>query len=329
LSPFRPFFRNPHLSTLAGNFWPRRLDEARFPTRAVLYQTEPATQVLVHENRPPGPVRGEALLLHGLEGSSAGGYMVSLAQNLLEAGYAVHRVNMRGCGDTEHLTDTLYHAGLTQDLRWLAERLAGQGRGPVFLVGFSLGGNVVLKLAGEWGAAARGLAAGVCAVSTPIDLHACVRRMSARENLLYEARFITRLRARYKLRRRTRPERFPAEGLKGAWTVYDFDDRITAPHFGFGTAANYYALQSSFQYLPRIQAPTLLLQAEDDPLIPFDLFRHPSIAANPALRLHSTAHGGHLGFIARAKPRFWADPVIVRWISEVGNNQGAATVSFS
>jgi uncharacterized protein len=313
LTEFVPFFRQPHLATMAGNFWARSWPEERWPTTARLYATAPGTQVLVHENAPTGRPLGDVVMLHGLEGSSAGGYMVSMAQALLEQGFRVHRLNMRGCGDTEHLTDTLYHAGLTQDARWLVEHLSG----PVFTVGFSLGGNVVLKLAAELGRGSR--LEGVVAVSTPLDLHECVRAMGRRENLLYEARFITRLRSRYKLRHRARPDRFPAEGLKGAWTVLDFDDRITAPHFGFGNASNYYATQSSLRYLEGIQVPGLLVQAQDDPLIPFHLFEQPEVTRHPKLKLLATGHGGHLGFVARRRPRFWLDPVVTQWLASLRN----------
>jgi uncharacterized protein len=326
LRPFAPFFCNAHLSTLAGNFWRRSIDEARFPTRPVYYQTTPQTRILVHENSPAAPPLGDVLLLHGLEGSSQGGYMLSMAQQLLEAGFRTHRVNMRGCGGTEHLTDTLYHSGLTDDVRWLVEQFRDQGQAPVFVVGFSLGGNVTLKFAGEMGERAKGLVNGVVAVSTPIDLHACVRKMMTLENRIYEWRFITRLRARYKLRHCSRPERFPQEGLNGAWTVFDFDDRITAPHFGFGTAPNYYETQSALRFLPGIQVPALLIQAQDDPLIPFGIFRHENLTSNPNIRLVSTEHGGHLGFIARHKPRFWVDPLVSDWLVDLGNKTRNQTV---
>jgi predicted alpha/beta-fold hydrolase len=319
LRPFAPFFGNPHLSTLAGNFWPRFIDERRFPSRPVYYQTAPATRVLVEENAPEGAPRGEVLLLHGLEGSSRGGYMLSMAQRLLEAGFRTHRLNLRGCGGTEHLTDTLYHSGLTDDVKWLVENFRGQGRGPLFVVGFSLGGNVTLKFAGEMGDRAVDLVDGVVAVSTPIDLYACVRKMMTPENRIYEWRFVTRLRSRYAKRHRSRPERFPIEGLKGAWTVFDFDDRITAPFFGFGTAQRYYETQSSLQFLASIRVPAFLVQAKDDPLIPFDIFHHQNLQSNPRIRLEATEHGGHLGYIARDKPRFWVDPLVSDWLVDLGN----------
>ena len=132
-------------------------------------------QVLVQSQWPEGEVRGEIVLVHGLEGSGESGYMRSLSQAGLEAGFAMHRFHMRTCGGTAHLCPTLYHAGLTSDLLALLREFEKEGRAPVFLAAFSLGGNVALKLAGELGESAARLIAGVCAVSTPIDLAVCDR----------------------------------------------------------------------------------------------------------------------------------------------------------
>lgn len=320
MRPFLPFFRNPHLATIASNFWRRAIDESRFPTREVLYDTEPGTRVLVHENRPPGPVKGEVLLQHGLEGSSASGYMVSLAQALCETGFAAHRVNMRGCGGSEHLTSTLYHSGLTADLIAILRRFHDEGRGPCFLAGFSLGGNVTLKLAGELGEDARDLLTGVAAVSTPVDLHECVRRIDDRENWIYQQRFVRSLCARYRRRHASNPAGFPLDGIEKTRSIFEFDDRFTAPHFGFGNAANYYKTQSSLQFVPAIRVPTLMVQAVDDPLIPYKLFSHNGIRRNPAVRFMPVPHGGHLGFIAKNPPRFWLDPVLIHWFESLRNN---------
>lgn len=320
MRPFIPFFRNPHLLTIAGNFWSREIDEARYPTRPVVYQTEPGTRILIHEHRPLGESRGEVLLHHGLEGSSASGYMISMAQRLLEAGFTVHRINMRSCGGSEALTGTLYHSGLTQDVRAVLEQLRTAGRGPRFLVGFSLGGNVTLKFAGELGESARQLVAGVCAVSTPIDLHACVRRLGAPENAIYARRFIRSLCARYKRRHAVHPERFPLEGLDSTRTIFDFDDRFTAKAFGFGDAPNYYATQSAMRFIDGIRVPALIVQAQDDPLIPFSIYESGAVRDNPAIALVTPEHGGHLGFIAKGKPRFWLDPLVLDWIVRIRNN---------
>ena len=331
MRPFVPYFRNPHLSTLAGNYWRRNLDELRFPVQARFYDTEPGVQVLVHSQMPASDPVAQVIMVHGLEGSSAAGYARSLAQVSLEAGFAAHRFNMRSCGGTEHLSGrTLYHSGQTSDLLSVIRRLRNSTPGvPVFLAGFSLGGNVVLKLAGELGASAPDLIAGVMAVSTPIDLAACVRQLDQRSNILYARRFVSRLKERVRAKERLTPGLFDLRGLQQVRNIYEFDDRFTAQAFGFGSAGNYYATQSSNQLLERIRVPTLVVQAKDDPLIPFAVYNHPAFSSNPHLRLLATEHGGHLGFIAKTLPRFWLDEVLVNWVLEVRNKVTAGFVSYS
>jgi uncharacterized protein len=325
LRPFVPFFRNPHLLTIAGNYWRRELDERRFPVEAKLYETEPGVKVLVHSQQPRGAAVGELILVHGLEGSSGAGYARSLAQAALEAGYAVHRFNMRSCCGTEHLSGTtLYHSGQTGDLLEVVRQM--ERRVPLFLIGFSLGGNVVLKLAGELGESASELMTGVAAVSTPIDLGACAKRLGKASNLLYSRRFLSRLKNKIRLKESLHPGLFALSELDRVNTIYDFDDKFTAPAFGFGTADNYYATQSSNQFLERIRVPALLVQAKDDPLIPFDVYQHPAFEKNPFLRLMAVEHGGHIGFLARTKPRFWLDQILLGWIKEVRNKVAQGVV---
>jgi predicted alpha/beta-fold hydrolase len=314
------------LLTIAGNYWHRHLDEQRFPIQAKLYETEPGVQVLVHSQAPTGEPMAQLILVHGLEGSSAAGYARSLAQAALEAGCVTHRFNMRSCGGTEHLSGrTLYHSGQTSDLLAVIRQLPRSA--PIFLVGFSLGGNVVLKLAGELGASASDLIAGVIAVSTPIDLAACVRQLDKPSNLIYARRFVTRLKERVRAKEQLTPGLFDLAGLDLVRNIYDFDDRFTAQEFAFGSADNYYATQSSNQFLDRIRIPTLLVQAKDDPLIPFAVYNHPAFSTNPYLRLLAVEHGGHLGFISKTKPRFWLDRVLVNWVLEVRNKVTASFVS--
>ncbi len=323
MQSFTPLLANPHALTIAAHYWPRRLDVRRYPVTSRIYRTAPDASVLVEEQRPRGAPLGELILVHGLESSSRVGYMRGMAQAALEAGYVVHRLNLRGCGGTEALSETFYHSGLTTDLRCVAESLAG----PVFVIGYSLGGNVVLKLAGELGEKARGLVAGVCAVSTPIDLAACVRRLGQPENRLYERRFVRRMRRRLEVRHHLMPDHFPIDGLASVRSVFEFDNRFTAQAFGFRDAAHYYETQSAARFLPAIRVPTLLVQAKDDPLIPFDIFTRAGLEENPWLRLLATEHGGHLGFVARRPPRFWLEGALLNWIGETRNKTAAPLVS--
>jgi predicted alpha/beta-fold hydrolase len=309
LPPYRPLVGNPHLLTILANFWPRRLDMRKYPVESRLYRTEPEVQVLVQTQRPPDGARGDVVLVHGLEGSSDAGYMRTMAKTALDAGYAVHRFNIRTCGGTEHLANTLYHAGLTGDLRSVLGQFRREGRPPAHLVGYSLGGNQVLKLAGEMGEEGPTLMASVCAISTPIDLGACARRLAQPANRVYERRFLKRMRKRV-----IATGRFTARQIRAARSVYEFDDRYTGPFFGFQGADHYYETQSSRQFLDRIRVPALMIQAKDDIFIPFEIFDHPALRANPHVRLLATERGGHLGFLSRARPRFWVDQVVLEWI---------------
>lgn len=308
---FRPIFGNPHVLTIAGNFWPRKIDEQRFPALRREYAVAPGVTIVALEHQPLERPRGQIVLLHGLEGSANAGYFLSFAQEALLRGYGVHRLNMRTCGGTEDLCETMYHSGLTSDTKFVLERLTG----PVFVVGFSLGGNVALKLAGELGES--DLVAGFCAISTPIDLAACVRAIDKPSNILYSRRFLKRLRERVRRMSALAPHAYSTAGLDEVKTIWEFDDRFTAPLFGFGSAANYYATQSATNFLDAIRIPTLAISAKDDPLAPFRIYGHSAFQTNPALTLVARERGGHLGFLSRRKPRFWLDGVALDWISSI------------
>jgi uncharacterized protein len=318
LQPFIPLFRNPHLLTVLTHFWPAGLDERRFPVERKLYRSGPGVEVLVETQRPAGECAGDIVLVHGLEGSSRAGYMLTLARAALEAGFAAHRLNLRTCGGTEAFSETPYHSGMTADLTAVLRHLAQECPRPRYAVGFSLGGNIVLKLAGELGAAARELVAGVCAISTPIDLSASTRYLEKPENRIYELRFLKRLKRRVRALARLRPEQFPMDGLAAVQGIRDFDDRFTARWFGFRDAEDYYRTQSASRFLDAIRVPALLIQSKDDPFIPFEIFEQSALARNPCIQLVATDHGGHIGFLARGATRFWADAVTMEWIQQGG-----------
>jgi uncharacterized protein len=277
---------------MAGNFWSRPKVDQRWPVEAVTYRTEPEVSVLVHAQRPDGPPRGEIILVHGLEGSSDAGYARSMSYAALSN----------------------YHSGQTSDLLHVVKERRRSSGLPIYLVGFSLGGNVVLKLTGELGDQAQGLIAATCAVSTPIDLKACSIALGKPENAIYERRFLSRLRERIHLRHQQAPEIYSLEPLQNVKKIYDFDDLYTGPLFGFGNADNYYETQSAGRFLDKIRIPTLVVQAKDDPLIPFSFYDHPAFRENPCLKLVAVEYGGHLGFISRHRPRFWLDGLVTGWL---------------
>ena len=309
MAPFRPLFRNPHLQTIAGHYW--RANHAAQSETAVRrrFQTEPGVQVETLTNRPEGSASGELVLVHGLEGSAEASYMERLSAAAVANGFAAHRFNLRTCGGTERLAETLYHAGLTSDLLAVLRTLRAEGSPRLFLAGFSLGGNVVLKLAGELGEAAPDLISGVVAVSTPLDLEVCSQRISHSSNRIYEMRFVRRMLARLRA-----TGRYSAADLAGMSTVRDIDERITAPSFGFGDAANYYRTQSAIAFLNALRVPALLIQARDDVFIPFEVFERPEVRSNPLIEVLVTDYGGHLGFLGRSPERFWSDAAIMDWI---------------
>ncbi|MDQ3745241.1 MAG: alpha/beta fold hydrolase [Acidobacteriota bacterium] len=322
--PFVPhtLFRNGHAQTVAAALrllrrGELRVEESLYESRTV--EVEPRARVLLkcrwQENRPDAPT---LLLLHGLEGSSRSLYVLGTARKAFGAGFNVVCMNMRNCGDTEHLSETLYHSGMTGDIhRVLSEELSGrEGLKEIYVAGFSMSGNMVLRLAGDYGDDAPPALAGVVAVSPSIELNGCAERLERRENALYRWSFMRSLRRRVRRKKRLHPSAYDTRGLWRVRTLRRFDDRVTAPHGGFRDAADYYARTSSLQVIARIRIPTLILHAADDPLIPAEPFRDPSISANPNVLLILTERGGHVGFIAAAsthEDRRWAENRVVEF----------------
>jgi predicted alpha/beta-fold hydrolase len=321
-----PLFAGAHAQTIVSSVhYPRR--KAFRPDRALyesrLVEVEPGTSVLIHcrwqEERRAAPT---LLLLHGLEGSSDSLYVLGTARKGFDAGFNVAAMNMRNCGGTEHLAATLYHSGMTGDIRRvLLEELAGrEGLTQIFLAGFSMSGNMVLRLAGEYGADFPPALAGVAAVSPSIDLDSCAGALERRANALYRWSFVGNLRERVRRKSRLRPGVYDTQRLRRVRTIRDFDEHYTARHGGYRDAADYYARTSSRAVIPDIRVPTLIVHALDDPLIPAEPFRDPGIADNPDVLLVLTRRGGHVGFLAgRTLPedRHWAENRVVEFCSMV------------
>jgi len=253
---------------------------------------------------------------HGMEGSTASAYMVSTADKAFGVGFNVVRVNIRNCGGTEHLSPTLYHGGLTHDARVVIEDLIRTDRLPrLFLAGFSLGGNMILKLAGEYGENPPVEVLGICAVSPSVDLRASTLHMNLRRNWIYQQDFLRRLKNRIRRKKNLFPDLYDISGLGDIHSIEEFDDRFVAPAFGFADALDYYAKASSLPLIRHIQVPTLIIHAEDDPFIPFAPLRDPTVGANPYVILIATERGGHVAFLSAnaGEDRFWAENRLVEF----------------
>ena len=259
------------------------------------------------------------LLLHGLEGSSLAHYMCGIAAKAWAAGWNVVRLNQRNCGNTEHLSRGLYHSGLTHDpLFVLRELIAADGIGALAVAGYSLGGNLTLKLAGELGDAAPPELKAVCAVSPTMDLAVCVQALERKANIAYQFNFVRNLRARMRRKGLAFPGAFDLEALRRVWTVRQFDEAFTAPHHGFRDAADYYHRASAIRVIDRIRVPALILTAEDDPFVPVGPFRDPAVTGNPFVTVMVTPHGGHCAFLEApdgSYDGYWAEREIVSFVS--------------
>ena len=313
--------RGGHRMTLYS--WGRPRQFPRLPAPSIRhFDVEPGTRVLAHCHWQATPSAHPALIaLHGLEGSSSAHYMRGIADKAFARGFNVILLNQRNCGGTEALADGLYHSGLTADAAHVIRELArDDGIDRIVVAGYSLGGNLALKLAGDYGDAAPPQLAGVCAVSPVLALAECVTALERRQNFIYQWKFVRGLKARMRRKGESHPGRFAVDRIPEIRTVRQFDETFTAPHFGFESAADYYQRASAMRVIERIRVPALIITAEDDPFVPVAPFRDPRIAANQHLHLIVTSHGGHCGFLSAASESddgYWAERQVVDFAEKV------------
>jgi len=315
-----PALRNGHLMTIASAFLRRRFP--RLPASVPrLFEVEPGTQVRgdCHWQQNPAS-HGTLLLLHGLEGSSDSTYILGTAEKAFAAGLNVVRLNQRNCGGTERLTRTLYHSGRSADFRAIVLELIECDKLPaIFFAGFSMGGNLVLKMTGEFADSRPAELRAIVAIAPCLDLAACCDALSEKRNFLYNRHFLKHL----KRRMYSKVGLFPDVYVKDALTtelervrnVREFDDAITAPFCGFKNAADYYQRSSAMHCLAAIRVPTLMAAAQDDPFVPFAIFQAAAIRENPNIGLVAPRYGGHCAFISRQSgdERFWCEARIVEF----------------
>jgi hypothetical protein len=316
-SEFRPLFIGGHAQTLYAWAKPRRFPALPAPVPRLFPVAEDA-RVLAHCHWHQRPTEHPTLLLlHGLEGSSLAHYICGISDKAWAAGWNVVRLNQRNCGNTEHLSRGLYHSGLTGDPLFVLRELIEVDRVRALAVaGYSLGGNLTLKLAGEIGEAAPPELKAVCAVSPTMDLAVCVEALERRSNLLYEWNFVRNLRGRMKRKSAAWPGAYDLAPLGHVRTVRQFDEAYTAPHHGFRDAADYYHRASAMRVIDRIRVPALIVTAEDDPFVPTAPFRDASVSGNPHLTVVITPSGGHCAYVEASESGYdgyWAEREIVRF----------------
>jgi predicted alpha/beta-fold hydrolase len=311
-----PWLRSPHWQTIVARYWSwprRRLDS----TYAEVDLGE-GDRTSVLDSVPPGWSQTDpsAVLIHGLGGCARSPYVLRVGRKLAELGVRVVRMNLRNAGSAFGLSRSFYHSGKTEDVRAVVDWLAARApESPIGLVGFSLGGNLALKLAAE--ASDRPVAGLDCVVAAnpPLDLNACCRSIQRRDNAIYDRNFLRNLRAEVNRLHAAFPELAPVD-LSAARSLLHFDELYTAPRNGFRDADDYYERSSAGPLLHRIEIPGLVIHAADDPFIPGDVFR--TFRFPPRLALELIPHGGHLGYLSR-KPwrgdRRWLDARVSAWLA--------------
>ncbi len=237
-----------------------------------------------------------ALLFHGLEGNAQRTYMLGMAKLLNQHGYDVAAVNFRGCSGEQNNLYRSYHSGETEDIRFVINTIINRGQYEnLCLYGISLGGNAVLKYLGEKKDIPQALK-GAVAVGVPADLKASLEQLTKRENWVYRTSFLFDLRRKYRKKMPQYPKRLTWENYHKITSLKTFDDLYTAPAHGFKDALDYYAQASSFQYIPEIEIPTLVLNAKNDSFLHGDCYPYAFAKASKTLFLETPKHGGHVGF---------------------------------
>ena len=260
------------------------------------------------------------IVVHGLEGSVESGYMIGTGSKAWAAGMNVVRMNMRNCGGTEHLGPSLYNSSMSADVGAVAQTLiADEKLSAISLVGYSMGGNLVLKLLGEWGSDAPPQVKAGVGISPAMDLAASADALHDLANRIYEYRFLRGLRSRIRRKAELYPGIYDLQYLRGLRSLREFDDQITARYCGFAGAQDYYTRAASANVLDRIAVPTLVLHAEDDPFIRILPDTRHKLLNNPNITFIETASGGHCAFLAvpNGYDGRWAERQTVRFIQAI------------
>jgi hypothetical protein len=336
LTPFEPpsWLRGGHAQTLAGNYWRRIPSKIPFEPETVVVDAQDGSRVLCHCHWQADQVRRDRLtilLVHGLEGSSDSQYIRGITALAWNAGCNVIRMNMRNCGGTDTWSPTLYHSGLSSDVGVVLHHFAGRyGLRRVTMAGYSMGGNLVLKLAGELAEDAPEWLRAVVGVCPAIDLAASADALHDPSNRMYEWHFLRNLMRRFRRKAELFPEIYSLEGLGPIRTIREFDDKITARYSGFTGADDYYFRAAAARVVSRIAIPALVLHALDDPFIRLMPESRAALSTNRTVTLVETRHGGHCAFLQKTNGRqtsnisfapedcrHWAEATLIRYLMAI------------
>jgi hypothetical protein len=311
--------RGGHMQTLASFLLRRRFTLPSPEERLV--EVEPGIRLLCHCNwQPERKDKLTVIIIHGLEGSSESGYAIGIAEKGLALGMNVVRMNQRNCGGTDGLAPTLYHSGRSADLAAVAKNLVEQdGIQRFALVGYSMGGNLALKLAGEWATKAPTQFRAVAAVCPAMDLAASADALHLRSNRLYELYFLAKLRGRLRAKAQLFPEVFNVARLQGIRSLRDFDEKVTAHYSGFAGADDYYARSSAANVVDRITAPALIIHAANDPFIRILPETRKKVTSNPHIKFIEARDGGHCSFLGEPNgyDGYWAEQAVVEFLRQI------------
>jgi uncharacterized protein len=256
------------------------------------------------------------IAIHGMESSSTSSYMLGIARALNKSGIDFVAMNLRGCSGEQNRAVGAYHSGRTDDIETTVSHVVKDNRyQEIFLVGFSLGGNMLLKYLGEQGDKINPLVKKAVAVSTPCHLESCTAEMDKKSNQFYLKIFLRSLCKKVQGKAKIRPGEIDDKNHDQIKTFKDFDDRYTAPNHGFKDALDYYRINSSKQFIPKIRIPTLLINAQDDPFLSSECYPKKEAKENPHFFLEAPRYGGHLGFIAfNSQREYWHESRIIEFI---------------
>lgn len=298
-SPFhaRRFLGGGHIQTLASFLAPRRIHLPAAEERLV--EVAPGIKVRCWCRWQPDRTQAQTIIaVHGLEGSTESQYMLGVARNALAAGMNIVLMNQRNCGGMDHCAPTLYNSSLSADVAAVARHVLEHDRISRFaLVGFSMGGNLVLKLAGEWGTQGPPEFKAVAAVCPAMDLAPSADALHEPANRIYEYYFLVQLFRRMKIKAKHFPDAFDLARMRGIKSLRDFDDRITAYYCGFTGADDYYARAAASNVVDKVAVPALIIHAANDPFIRMLPNTRAKILSNPNITYIETTDGGHCAFL--------------------------------